>query len=152
MLVSVVLLGACAAPPRWRDLGERALPFENVWNAVVETSGRHGFALDESQTDRGRGRFQSRWRTWTQGFGQSRRLRVRAEFDRGEVVDEHASWRLRFCVERQAVPDMARSMNPRESDWSADGQERDLEDVIEAQLRLRFGEGLVAPDRPKEAQ
>lgn len=73
---------------------------------------------------------------------------MRAELASGEVVDDRLSWRLRFCVERQTVADMARSMNPRESDWSADGQERDLEDVIEAQLRLRFGDNVATQPQP----
>lgn len=147
---AVCLLAACAVPPRWRDLGERAVPFETAWNAVVETSGRHGFSANDRDTDRGRGVFCSRWRSTTQGFGESRRLRVRAELERGQVVEAQLAWRVRFCVERQAVPNMARSMNPRESDWEADGQETNLEDVIETQLRMRFGEADVVT-RPASA-
>ncbi|MEZ5963035.1 MAG: hypothetical protein R3F56_04225 [Planctomycetota bacterium] len=145
--VGVATMTGCAAPPQWRDLGDRAVSFETAWNAVVETSTRHGFTPDDRGTDRGRGLFQSRWRSWTQGFGQSRRMRMRAELERAEAVDESLVWHLRFCVERQSVPDMARSMNPRESDWVSDGQDRDFEDVIEAQLRLRFGDRVVAPAR-----
>ncbi len=123
------------------------MPFEEIWNAVVETSSRHGFRIDERESDRGRGDFTSRWRTWTQGFGQSRRTRVRAELRSEGQTEERMLWQVRFCVERQRVADMARSMDPREEDWSNDGQERDLEDVIEAQLRMRFGESPTRPPR-----
>jgi hypothetical protein len=150
LLSASAIASACAGPRQWRDLGERAVPFEQVWTAVVETSSRHGFAIDHSGSDRGRGIYQSRWRTWAQGFGQTHRLRIHAEMEQGEVVDSRRSWRLRFHVERQTVPDMARSMDPREADWEADGQERDLEDVIEAQLRLRFGDKLGSLARPAE--
>ena len=107
VVVVVGALAACEGPRAWRDLGERPLPFETVWNAVVETSSRHGFAADNSATDRGRGVFQSRWRTQTQGFNDSHRLRVRAEMERGNEADAGLGWRVRFCVERQSVTDMA---------------------------------------------
>lgn len=152
LVVVVGALAACEGPRAWRDLGERPLPFETVWNAVVETSSRHGFAADNSATDRGRGVFQSRWRTQTQGFNDSHRLRVRAEMERGNEADAGLGWRVRFCVERQSVTDMARSMNPRESDWTPDGQERNMEDIMEAQLRLRFGDDIAAPARTGEQQ
>jgi len=146
-VVLPLLLAACATPMReWRDLGERELPFEDVWNGVVETCSRHGFVIDERESDRGRGVFTSRWRTSTMGFGQSRRQRVRAELIPGSEAGARVAWQLRFCVERQTVGDMARSLDPRETDWKPDGQERGMEDIIEAQLRLRFGDRVLVPE------
>lgn len=138
------MLSGCASSHRdWREVTPRVVSFEDLWTAVVETATRHHFTPDSEGTDRGRGRFQSRWRVSTPGFGQSHRMRLRAELEQQPPADTAPPvWVLRFCVERQTVPDMARSMNPREQDWSGDGQDRDTEDVLEAQFRLRFGQSL----------
>ena len=149
-VVLLLLAGACASSRRdWRDLGTRPIAFQDAWEAVAQTSARHGYPLDDSASDRGRGEFKSRWRSTTQGFGQTRRRRVVAELKRAEGGEGlPPGWQVRFHVEQQTVKDMARSMDPREEDWSGDGQDRGLEDIMAAQLRLRFGDrpGQEAPN------
>jgi hypothetical protein len=150
--VAAVLCGCASQLRDWRELGERRVPFEDAWAALVQTCSRHGYVLSDRDSDRGRGTFTSRWRTWTQGFGNSKRTRVRAEMKSVTQADAALAWEVRFCVERQRVADMARSMDPRESDWSADGQERDMEDIIEAQLRLRFGDSTIRAPQAEAAK
>ena len=147
-VVLLLLVGACASSRRdWRELGTRPIAFQDAWEAVAQTAARHGYPLDDSLSDRGRGEFKSRWRTTTQGFGQTRRRRVVAELKRADVGESlPLGWEIRFHVEQQAVKDMARSLDPREEDWSGDGQDRNLEDIMEAQLKMRFG------DRPGQVQ
>lgn len=145
ILAALLLVGCASTRRNWRELGSRTVPFEDAWDAVAQTSARHGFPMSESESDRGRGQFKSRWRSATQGFGQTRRRRVVAEILRSEADAPIPGWQVRFHVEQQAVKDMARSLDPREEDWSSDGQDANFEDILEVQLRLRFG------DRPEDS-
>ncbi len=146
-LAALVILAACASTYRdWQDVGVREHPFQDLWEAIVDVSTRHGMPQDTKNTDRGRGQFASRWREVTPGFGQSVRQRVRAELIEQPGEGGRAKWQVRLCVERERVKDLAHSLQPREEDWSADGQDQQLEQIIVAQLRLRFGDPLPAPE------
>lgn len=90
----------------------------------------------------------SRWREVTPGFGQSMRQRVRAELVEQKGEGDAVVWQVRLCVERERVKDLAHSLQPREEDWSSDGQDQELEQIIVTQLRLRFGDPLPGSTGP----
>ena len=149
LLTALTALSACASTYRdWQDLGVRPQAFQDIWDAVAEVSTRHGMAPHGRYTDRGRGQFTSRWREVTPGFGQSMRQRVRAQLIEQKGEDDAVLWQVRLCVERERVKDLGRSLQPREEDWSSDGQDQELEQIIVTQLRLRFGDPLPGSTGP----
>jgi hypothetical protein len=135
--LALLLLAAACGTPRleWRDLelGER--DFEQVWTVFDAVSRQTGHP-PATETDRGLRVYVSRWRERALGFGRTRRTRVRGEFDRDEGS---RAWNLRYLVEAQRVDDMARSLEPGPDDWEAAGQDAELEQRIDAQMRYRLG-------------
>lgn len=149
LFTALAVLSACASTYRdWQDLGVRPQAFQDLWDAVAEVSTRHGMPPHVRQTDRGRGQFTSRWREVTPGFGQTMRQRVRAELIEQKGEADAVVWQVRLCVERERVKDLAHSLRPREEDWSSDGQDQELEQIIVTQLRLRFGDPLPGSTGP----
>ena len=140
--VLFLLLAASCATKRaeWRDFTTPVVPFEEAWTAVLDKATLNGFvseiAGDES-TDRGLRVFHSRWIAREYGFRMSKRRRLHVEF--ASSTAQPGGWVIRYRVEQQQISDIARSMNPEEDDWKPDGQDRDAEDRIAAQVRLQLG-------------
>lgn len=133
------------------DLGP--VVYEDAWSAVERIVEVDGFRTDEGSSDRGLRRYQTRWRSRVGGgFGpgaRSSRTRVRAEFDPLEETTT-PGWRLRYCVERQQVLDVAKTMNPDEEDWESAGQDLQMEQRLAAKLRLRLGKPLTEEKGPHQ--
>lgn len=149
VLFSLLLscLCACASTRRdWRELEVTTVNFQEAWEAFERFARQSGHGPDQQATDRGLRVYQSRWRSRELGFRNTRRTRVRAQFEPlgqdpskdGTAAAAPTGWRIRFCVERQKVTDPARSMDPYEEDWSWDGQDTDLEQILGGQLRVYF--------------
>lgn len=136
--VLAAALAACGVPrTKWRELPTGPMPFQDVWVAVEEAARSDGYVEDEAESDRGLGRFTTRWfQRGGLGFGRNSRTRLHAEI---EPRREAAGWLVRYWAERQHVADMAKGISPAEEDWSRDGQDAALEERFGMKLRLRFG-------------
>jgi hypothetical protein len=108
-------------------------------NVHIATGG--GYGVDLAGTDRGNGVWQSKWRERQLGLGRPGRYRLLAEVPLDEGSTQ-AGWTVRFVVEQQKVKDLRKSMDPKEEDWSDDGQDRERETL--------FGEQLVRGLNPKQ--
>ena len=110
------------------------------FDGLIFVANSSGFTADVSACDRGLGFWQSRWRLRQLGLNRPGRYRLRAEvmLDEGSTA---AGWPIRYVVEQQKVKDLRHSMDPREEDWSSDGQDREIETI--------FGEKLVRRLSPK---
>lgn len=143
--VLALAFAGCSSPPKPLEL-EIPLGFGETWEHFADIADRSGFRLDPSGTDRGLRVFVSRWRESPAPFGKGVRTRLHGAF---EKVDERANpsrreaWRLEFWVERQTVTDISRGFEPRESDWVDQGQDREREQILMGQLRLRYGQELA---------
>lgn len=118
------------------------MTFGECYDGLVFIATRDGFAADTLASDRGLGTWHSRWRERELGLGRPGRYRLRAEV----MIDEGSTtigWPIRYAIEQQKVKDLGRSRQPREEDWSDDGQDREREAI--------FGEKLVRRLAPKAA-
>ena len=145
-LMPLLLLGCASNRAQWREFDAPSVPFEEVWRTVLEKAQLNGFvsqiAGDES-TDRGLRVFHSRWITREYGFRNTTRRRMHGEFLPSSTTQ--GAWQVRIRVERQQVSDMAKSMNPEDRDWKADGQDTDTEDRILAQVKMQLGMVALQP-------
>jgi hypothetical protein len=140
------LPSACFSPRiAWREVPAGERPLDEVWSTVVRSAERHGLRTDHAGTDQGLREFRSVWRVRTLGFGRTNRIRMHAKVE-PEAPPPPYRWLVRFRIERQDVPDMAKAMNPEESDWDAAGQESGMEDVVQRQLEMWFR----VPEKPRE--
>lgn len=131
------LLGACGTVRDWRELRSGPMALGECYESVAFIVQNSGFAADEAACDRGYGIWQSRWRMRHLGLGRPGRFRLRAEvlLDEGSV---EKGWPVRFCVEQQKVKELRNSLEPREDDWSNDGQNTELEELIADKLARRL--------------
>lgn len=138
LFVPAAALAACGVSrTKWREVPTGPMPFQDVWVAVEEAARSDGYAKDEAKSDRGLGKFTTRWfERGGLGFGRNSRTRLHAEIEPRRVGE---GWLVRYWAERQHVPDMAKSISPDEEDWSRDGQDTALEERFGMKLRLRFG-------------
>lgn len=124
--------------------------YEDAWSAVERSVEVDGFRTDAGSSDRGLRRYQTHWRLRVgMGFGpgaRSTRTRVLAEFEALETP----GWRLRYCVERQQVLDISKTMNPEEDDWERVGQDQRMEERLAAKLRLQLGKPLLEAGDPRQ--
>jgi len=131
---------ACGTVTDWRELKSAPMTFGACYDGLTFIATRDGFQIDTLASDRGIGTWQSRWRERQLGLNRPGRYRLRAEVMIEEGSTE-AGWPIRYAVEQQQVKDLGRSRQPREEDWSGDGQDRERETI--------FGEKLVRRLAPK---
>jgi hypothetical protein len=116
------------------------MTFGECFDGLIAIANSTGFTADIAACDRGLGLWQSRWRMRQLGLNRPGRYRLRAEV----MIDEGSSakgWPIRYVIEQQKVKDLRKSLEPSETDWSNDGQDREIETI--------FGEKLVRRLSPK---
>lgn len=154
LFLAGALLQGCASGLRdFREIEVRDVPFAVLWE-LSEESIRDGFGLqmDGAATDRGQRVLQSRWRVRHGGFEPSTRTRLRVEIEslgeqRGRDGDPGLDYVVRYYAEREQVGDVAKRLHPQEEDWSAAGQDGQMEQIFDYQLRARIArlKGEAAP-------
>lgn len=137
-----LLFAACGTVHDWRELRSDPMPIGQCFDGIVEMASTE-FVVDQSVTDRGEGIYQSRWkvRVLPNRHAARNRLRVEVLLDEGSAA---TGWPLRFVVEQEAVDDLRRDLEPREEDWSSDGQDKEKETL--------FGERLLRRLAPKSVR
>lgn len=137
VLPLLVSFAACGTVTDWRELRSAPMTFGACYDGLVFIATRDGFTADTLACDRGVGIWQSRWRERQLGLNRPGRYRLRAEV----MIDEGSNdsgWPIRYAVEQQKVDDLGRSMQPREEDWSGDGQDREREAILGEKLLRRL--------------
>lgn len=137
-VVSCALLPAgCVAAYQWQEVASGPSSRGEVYMAVDQVARAHGF-VPGTGCDQGLGTWESRWKHLSMELGRPSRLRLHAEvlIDEGDAA---AGWPVRYWIERQKVDDLRRSLDPRETDWEADGQDGEREFLFGEALRLKLG-------------
>lgn len=131
------LFAACGTVTEWREMQSAPMTFGECYDGVVFIVGKDGFTPDPLHCDRGVGTWQSRWRERELGLGRPGRFRLRIEImiDEGSTT---AGWPIRFAIDQEKVKDLRKSMQPREEDWSDDGQDRERETILGEKLLRRL--------------
>lgn len=149
------LFASCGTVRDWRELETAPMTVGECFDGIVHVATGVGFTSDDSVTDRGLGVWQSRWRFRTLppvGHPARYRLRVEMLLDEGSPTD---GWPLRFAIDQETVDDLRRSMDPREEDWSDDGQDREKEAILGEALSRRLAPkplpGRAGKDAAKDA-
>ena len=150
----------------YRELPVSGLSTEKAWELCLDTA-QTRFRLDPSKTDTGLRQFTTRWKRSAQNrFGKG--IRRRAFFEvvdnpnppkepreatakveassngtNGRAKDKHLL--IRYYVELQRMTSMERTRNPKEDDWSNEGQDANAELLLLHQLRLRIAQALGLP-------
>ena len=109
-----------------------------AWNGFVAiATARDGWRVDESTTDRGNGLWQSRWRKreMERNFPIRNRLKMEILLYDGS---REKGWLVRYVIEQEKVKDLRRHSQPREEDWSANGQDEEGESILGARLVRRL--------------
>ncbi len=137
------LFAACGTVHDWRELQTAPMTLGDCLDGFEHVATGQGFVVDGGVTDRGNGIWQSRWRDRVHPTNRHpARFRLYAEV----LIEEGSAakgWPIRYAVEQQIVDDLRRSIEPREEDWSNDGQDREREAIL--------GEALVRRLAPKSA-
>lgn len=113
------------------------MTFGECYDGLEFIATHDGFGRDTLTSDRGLGTWQSRWRERELGLGRPGRYRLRAEI----LIDEGSTqtgWPIRYAIDQEKVKDLARSRQPREEDWSTDGQDREREAILGEKLVRRL--------------
>jgi sulfatase modifying factor 1 len=113
----------------WSMAKSEPMVLGQCWDGLVEAATLKGYAEDPGVSDRGLGLWQSRWRPRLLANRHPGRTRVRIEIDLDKGSYSHG-WPFRFVCEQQTVKDMRRASDPREEDWSSDGQDAELETIL----------------------
>ena len=143
ILVLPFLCIACTVRD-WRELRTAPMPLGECYDGLDYIATKDGFVDDPSVSDRGFGIWQSRWRPRVVERGFPARYRLRAEV----LVDEGTAatgWPIRFAVDQEKVKDLRRATQPREEDWSADGQDKEREAILGDKLMRRLAPKAVSP-------
>ncbi len=130
---------SCGNVHNWRELQTAPMTFGECYDGLLYLAKNDGFTIDVSASDRGLGTLQSRWRFRQLGLNRPGRYRLIAEV----MIDEGSAqkgWPVRYVIMQEKVKDLRRSMEPRESDWSKDGQDRERETIFGERLVRRLGE------------
>lgn len=137
LLPLLLCLPACGTVTDWREMRSAPMTFGACYDGLVFIAQRDGFSADSLTTDRGNGSWQSRWRERQIGLGRPGRYRLRAEVMIDEGNDA-TGWPVRFAVDQQKVKDLTKSLQPREEDWSDDGQDVEREAILGEKLSRRL--------------
>ncbi len=155
LLLSMLTVSCASSRRDWRELALPDVPLQDAWGTFERYARQTGHPAEPQETDRGLRIYVSKWSTRPMSIGRrggmGGRTRLRAEFvplaeSRAHAGESLAGWLIRFCIERQTVKDMARTMQPDEDDWSYEGQDTDLERQLEAHLRVHFKMPLVGSE------
>lgn len=143
-----LLLASCGTVRDWRYLRSDPMPVAQCYDGIVEIAAGE-FAQDPAQSDRGEGVFVSRWRQRVKDNRHLARNRVRVELVLGEGSAQ-TGWPVRFYIEQETVKDLRRDENPREEDWSADGQDAAKEALFQERLLRKIApkSGPLGADAP----
>lgn len=136
-LLLLPALGACGTVRQWREIRSAPMSYGECYDGIAFIAQNSGFAADEAANDRGNGLWQSRWKQRQLGLGRPGRCRLTVEV----LMDEGSpqrGWPVRFCIEQQKVKDLRRSLEPREDDWSSDGQHTEQEELFGDKLARRL--------------
>lgn len=143
LLGSLLLLPACGTSFEWKEFRSGPTTQAEVFDAIEELAKAEGFG-PSAECDRGLAVWVSRWRQQQLGLGRPGRLRLRAEI----LLEESSpteGFTVRYWFERQKVKELKYSQNPREQDWSDDGQDEEREYLFGEKLRRRLPKALVVP-------
>jgi hypothetical protein len=145
---------ACGSVQRWQELQTAPVTQAEVYDAVEYLARTDGYAPSSPDCDRGLGTWVSRWRYRQVGLNRPGRFRLCAEIMLDEERED-GGWTVRYLVQQQCVKDLERSYDPREEDWSDDGQDGEREYLFGERLRRRLQPPDEAaplpgtPDRPR---
>lgn len=129
---------SCGSVHKWRELQTAPMTFGECYDGLVYLTQHDGFTIDAAASDRGLGTLQSRWRHRQLGLNRPGRYRLIAEV----MIDEGSTqtgWPVRYVIMQEKVNDLRKAMEPRESDWSTDGQDRERETIFGERLVRRLG-------------
>jgi hypothetical protein len=149
-IVLCALTTACSSFRNWRELRTAPMSLGEAWKGFEDIVGsRDGWTEDRSGSDRGNGLWESRWkeRESPMNFPIRNRLRMEILVDEGSRAD---GWLLRYAIEQEKCEDLRRHIDPREQDWSSDGQNTEAEAVLGERLVRRLAPDSVevtAPER-----
>jgi hypothetical protein len=142
LCLSAFVPQACGSVRSWREMDSAPMTYGECFDGFVFVATRDGFLADESACDRGLGLWLSRWRQRVLERGFAARYRLRAEILVEEGSNERG-WPIRYYIEQEKVKDLRRFSDPREEDWSADGQDEEREAILGEKLLRR-----LAPKAP----
>ena len=143
-LLLCLSFAACGTVTAWRELRTAPMTFGEGFDGIEFIASRDGFGRDTLHSDRALGYWQSRGRSREPGLGRPGRYRLRIEvmIDEGSV---EAGWPVRYAIYQEKVKDLAHSRQPREEDWSQDGQDRERETILGEKLVRRLAPKTVTP-------
>lgn len=153
LLLLFSLFASCSSFRQWRELQTEPMSIGEAYGGFVSiATARDGWRVDASATDRGLGTWQSRWRKreMERNFPIRNRLRMEILLDEGS---REKGWWVRYVIEQEKVKDLRRHAQPREEDWSADGQDQEGEAILGERLRRRLApKSVQIPERtdPKD--
>jgi hypothetical protein len=114
---------------------------------VAIATARNSWRVDESATDRGNGIWQARWRKREMERNFPIRNRLRMEMDPDDGSREEGWW-IRYVIEQEKCKDLRRHAQPREEDWSSNGQDSEDETILGERLRRRLApKSVQIPER-----
>ena len=171
LILATVCTGACQSYYKeFVELPVSGLSTDRAWDLCLDTA-RTKFRLDPSKTDTGLRQFTTRWKRSAQNrFGKGIRRRAyfevvdnpnpppkkdesssliiaasKAATNGSKKADPDSHLLIRYYVELQRMTSMERTRNPREDDWSNEGQDGRAEQELMHHLRLRVAGALGLP-------
>tara|TARA_R110002072_G_scaffold269079_11_gene428371 strand:- start:28908 stop:29402 length:495 start_codon:yes stop_codon:yes gene_type:complete len=144
LLLLFSLFASCGSVRTWREMQTEPMSIGQAYGGFVAiATARDGWRVDESATDRGNGIWQSRWRKreMERNFPIRNRLKMEILLDEGS---REKGWWVRYVIEQEKVKDLRRHAQPREEDWTANGQDGEGEAIL--------GERLLRKLAPKSVQ
>jgi hypothetical protein len=153
LLLLFSLFASCGSIRQWRELQTEPMSIGEAYGGFVAiATARGGWRVDESAADRGNGIWESRWRKreMERNFPIRNRLRMEILLDEGSRAE---GWWVRYVIEQEKVKDLRRHAQPREEDWSANGQDQEGEAILGERLLRRLApKSVQIPERrdPKD--
>ncbi|MFT4511769.1 MAG: hypothetical protein ACI89X_004346 [Planctomycetota bacterium] len=153
LLLLFSLFASCSSIRNWRELQTDPMSIGEAYNGFVAiATARDGWRVDESKTDSGNGKWESRWRKreMERNFPIRNRLRMEILLDEGSREE---GWWVRYVIEQEKCKDLRRHSQPREEDWSANGQDQEGEAILGERLLRRLApKSVQIPERtqPKD--
>lgn len=148
LLLLFSLFASCNSIRQWNELQTEPMSIGAAYGGFVAiATARDGWRVDASSTDRGLGVWESRWRKreMERNFPIRNRLRMEILVDEGSREE---GWWVRYVIEQEKVKDLRRHSQPREEDWSADGQDPEGEAILGERLRRRLApKSVQIPER-----
>jgi len=130
-------LAACGSHRNFVELKAHDRTFGEIWEGIDQVASSDGFRVDSSETDRGRGIYQTRWDRKVLNLGRSGRRRLHAEIVPDPDATEHSM--VRFYVEQEKVTDLGKTFNVEERDWDSAGQDTQYQQIFVERLARVLG-------------